>query len=86
MGPLYCYRVYLEGEYKEPDPGSLPALPSSLTTGLEMEMLLREERHYYQKKKKRKRRKTVFILVCITILVATISLILLEQTFHFIKV
>lgn len=37
-------RVYIEGDYKEPDPGTLPALPSSLTHGLEMEMMYREER------------------------------------------
>ncbi len=75
--------MYIEGEYQEPDPKTLPALPSSLTVGLQIALIQRQQHIYRTKRKKRRRRKRIVMATLVFILVGALVLILLDQAFGF---
>ena len=77
------FRVYIEGEYHEPDPRQLPPLPHSLTVGLQIALIQRERQIYYTKKKKRRRRRGIIWGTLLFILIGALALILFDQAFGF---
>ena len=76
-------RLYLEGEYREPNPHALPPLPASLTAALQATLLERERRHYRRKRKRRKRRRNIMIVLSAIILSVIIGIIVVDQSLNF---
>ncbi len=81
--PVFPRRVYIEGEYHEPDPRQLPPLPNSLTVGLQIALIQRERQIYYSKKKRRRRRRGIIWGTLLFVLIGALALILLDQAFGF---
>ncbi|KAK2148981.1 hypothetical protein LSH36_473g03032 [Paralvinella palmiformis] len=76
---LLHIRIYIDGEFIDPDPRLLPPLPYSLTKQLESSLEEKELKRFYKKKKMRKTQNRIAIAMFMFILVTVALVIIIER-------